>query len=131
MDCAICKRNRKQRWEEQNPDSRLQSSLNQLGIGVTVEWYRAKEQEQGGVCAICGKPETETRNGKIKRLSVDHDHATGEPRALLCNRCNKDLGIIETLNPEWKVKAEAYLVQHEACFATKPCNANDSLLITQ
>src|SRR2546427_6460141 len=37
MDCAICKRNRKQRWEEQNPDSRLQSSLNQRSEEHTSE----------------------------------------------------------------------------------------------
>lgn len=42
---------------------------------------------QGGLCALCRRA-----NGKAKRLAVDHDHNTGEPRGLLCGPCNKMLG---------------------------------------
>lgn len=49
---------------------------------------------QGGVCAICKKPERHRSNGpKVKRLAVDHDHTTGEVRGLLCNNCNRALGL--------------------------------------
>ena len=44
---------------------------------------------QSGVCPICGKPLT----GKI---SLDHDHATGEPRGLLHQQCNMKVAQIET-----------------------------------
>ncbi|QCU78667.1 hypothetical protein E7744_11295 [Citricoccus sp. SGAir0253] len=47
---------------------------------------------QGGVCAICGKPETVMRFGKLKTLSVDHNHVTGAPRGLLCQGCNQGIG---------------------------------------
>lgn len=47
---------------------------------------------QGGVCAACGRPERVTARGNVRRLVVDHDHATGEVRALLCDRCNRTLG---------------------------------------
>ena len=96
------------KWRQDNPDKMLQQQLNQYG--VTVEWYRAKEREQGGLCAICGQPETQQRNGKVKRLAVDHNHETGEARALLCTRCNQDLGVLENL--DWREKAEAYLQSH-------------------
>ena len=47
---------------------------------------------QGGLCAVCGD---EPPPGGIKassRLHVDHDHATGKVRALLCTRCNRGIG---------------------------------------
>ena len=44
---------------------------------------------QNGICPICDKPLT----GKI---SLDHDHATGEPRGLLHQQCNMKVAQIET-----------------------------------
>jgi hypothetical protein len=44
---------------------------------------------QKGICPICDKPLT----GKI---SLDHDHATGEPRGLLHQQCNLKVAQIET-----------------------------------
>jgi len=44
---------------------------------------------QGGACAICGKPQDKQTG---KGLVVDHDHATGNVRGLLCNACNGGLG---------------------------------------
>lgn len=43
------------------------------------------------MCAICGSKGTQTKKG-IFRLSVDHDHQTGEIRGLLCHKCNVSLG---------------------------------------
>ena len=60
---------------------------------LTHEEYEAMHDAQGGVCAICGKEETATdRNGKVRHLAIDHDHATGKVRGLLCNACNSGLG---------------------------------------
>ena len=55
--------------------------------GLTSEEYWKVYEYQGGTCAICQRA-----TGKRKRLSVDHDHATGEVRMLLCTRCNRMLG---------------------------------------
>jgi hypothetical protein len=45
--------------------------------------------EQEGKCAICGVHEDDASD---HRLRLDHDHATGQPRALLCHHCNVGLG---------------------------------------
>jgi hypothetical protein len=55
--------------------------------GVTREDYASMMDSQGGVCAICA--EGCDLHG---HLCVDHDHATGEVRGLLCHRCNAGLG---------------------------------------
>jgi hypothetical protein len=55
--------------------------------GLTREDYDEILRDQGGVCAICKAEPKPT-----KRLSVDHNHATGEVRGLLCTSCNHGLG---------------------------------------
>lgn len=58
---------------------------------LTVEQYDAILKEQNGVCYMCGCAEPV----KGRRLSVDHDHDTGQIRGLLCSRCNPILGKLE------------------------------------
>lgn len=72
--------------------------------GLTVEEYDALLEKQCGVCAIC---EALPPVGRLRRLSVDHDHVTGEVRGLLCQRCNMALHFLE--NTEWNERATAYL----------------------
>jgi len=55
--------------------------------GMTVEQYDQMLKSQGGLCAICRQPSVTG-----KRLHVDHDHATGRRRGLLCHHCNTALG---------------------------------------
>ncbi len=50
---------------------------------ITPERYDAILKAQGGVCAIC-KSVTRSK----KKMHVDHDHATGQVRGILCTRCN-------------------------------------------
>lgn len=60
---------------------------------ITPEKYAELYTLQGGLCAICLEPETITvRSRNPWTLAVDHDHATGRVRGLLCNRCNLLLG---------------------------------------
>ncbi len=55
-------------------------------FNLTVQDYEHMLKLQRSVCAICEQPE------KTRRLSVDHCHATGVVRGLLCRRCNVALG---------------------------------------
>lgn len=55
--------------------------------GLARGEYDRRFAEQDGGCAICRKALEDGRN-----LHVDHDHATGAVRALLCTSCNNLLG---------------------------------------
>ena len=55
---------------------------------ITQDEFLFKENEQGGVCYLC---KSKPNSGK-KVLVVDHDHATGQVRRLLCDKCNRGLG---------------------------------------
>jgi hypothetical protein len=61
-------------------------------FGITPEKYAELFKSQNGTCAICNNPETATRLGKVKALSVDHCHKSGAIRGLLCSDCNTGIG---------------------------------------
>ena len=89
-------RKRNNNWNQRHPERHRkawsEASWRRYGIvGMTVERYEKMLADQGGVCAVCFGPP----RGKNKRLAVDHDHNTGEPRGLLCSKCNKDLAVVE------------------------------------
>jgi hypothetical protein len=60
--------------------------------GLTPKNFDAMHAAQKGLCAICGEPSNAQRMGRKRALSIDHDHATGKVRALLCYHCNSGLG---------------------------------------
>lgn len=78
--------------------------------GLTPEQYFAVHKSQGGVCAICKKPETsvDSRRRKIRDLSIDHNHVTKENRGLLCHLCNNAIGLLKD-NPAFCRAAADYL----------------------
>lgn len=67
--------------------------------GITATEWAARVEAQGGVCAICGKLPRGRANGgaredlPVAAFHVDHDHATGRVRGLLCGNCNTALGL--------------------------------------
>lgn len=62
--------------------------------GLTIAEYEAMLISQDYRCAICRLPETHVHGTtkKVQPLSVDHDHATGRVRGLLCHACNITVG---------------------------------------
>ena len=65
--------------------------------GITLEHYNDLYDRQGGVCAICNKPETAVhrQTGEAMLLPYDHDHTSGNGRGLLCSLCNRGLGMFQ------------------------------------
>lgn len=80
---------------------------------LTLENYDNMLKEQNGVCAICGKKETNRSNpkGKIDSLRVDHCHKTGRVRGLLCSECNFGISKFKD-DIELIKKAIQYLKKH-------------------
>lgn len=60
--------------------------------GLTLESYDALLDTQGGLCGICG---TDKPTGRWKVFAVDHCHVTGKVRGLLCNECNRGMGLLK------------------------------------
>lgn len=74
--------------------------------GITEEEFNSMLERQEGKCAICG-----TTDWGKPSPSIDHDHKTGKVRALLCNRCNRVLGLAED-SPELLSMMSNYLKKY-------------------
>jgi hypothetical protein len=73
---------RRRRRRAADPD--LRDKCRVQSYGLSLQDYRAMLERQGKVCGICKTPG--------KPLCVDHCHATGKVRGLLCRDCNLGLG---------------------------------------
>lgn len=73
-----------QRHRERHPDYTRRKTL-RLRYNLTLEGLAAMRDRQDGRCAICQEPLPE-------KYDIDHDHATGRVRGLLCGPCNRGLG---------------------------------------
>lgn len=97
--CKEC--SRKHPRKSVRPETRLKHNLKQYGL--SPEEWRNLFSAQFGLCAICKNPES-----GVRRLSVDHDHATRKVRGLLCSNCNFGIGYLKE-SEETLTSAIAYL----------------------
>jgi hypothetical protein len=87
--------------------------------GLTHAAYDALLLSQGSTCAICRRPPLAG-----KPLCVDHDHASGKVRALLCHHCNTVAGHAETAGVPL-LAVHAYLLHHSSPHTeAQPCPAS-------
>ena len=115
--CIECNRLKTRLWKKNNREkrniqerkeySRKKNKDLRLMYGITLVQYMEMLEEQGSMCAICGKKQSEL----TRWLSVDHNHMTGKIRALLCPHCNSLLGHARE-SQEILTKAIGYLNEH-------------------
>lgn len=71
------------------PLERLRLHKAKTKYGLSPDQFRALFDSHGGKCHICG---TTKPGGRFDTFHIDHCHATGEVRGLLCATCNNILG---------------------------------------
>jgi hypothetical protein len=79
---------RRQRRRERRRTGRHRNYHNKHRYGMSESDYEQWLARQGGGCAICGRT-------CRRRLAVDHCHASGNVRGLLCIKCNLGLGLYD------------------------------------
>lgn len=84
--------------------------------GLTEKDYELLLEKQDGKCGICGIKEIDfITNNKIKRkitrFFIDHDHETKIIRGLLCDKCNRGIGLLGD-SYESVIKATFYLKKY-------------------
>lgn len=85
-------------WKRTEAGKRSKQRTRLARYGITLEDYEALWLAQGGKCANPGCDNAYPLWGTGDRneiLCVDHDHATGQVRGLLCSGCNKTLGYMQ------------------------------------
>lgn len=103
--CATCRSSRMRAQNAANPALREAThyrSRIKAAYGITPEDVETMRARQRGLCAICEKAVVG------RRMSIDHCHATGKVRGLLCSHCNLMLGHSKD-NPVVLQRAIAYL----------------------
>ena len=71
-------------YKRHNP-GRVKAYILKQKYKLTPEERAQMINDQGGCCEICGVFQGE-------KLEIDHNHATGKVRAMLCRNCNSGLG---------------------------------------
>ena len=84
--CKPCHQNYR-RENPNKPKNRKNEKL-KLRYGLTYDQWEEMREAENYSCMACGITEEEL--GRV--LDVDHCHATGKARGLLCNACNTSLG---------------------------------------
>jgi hypothetical protein len=102
---------RVKKFRTENPEKIRDTKLKQT-YGVGIEYFNVKLKEQDGVCAGCGRNYKVKWRGKEVEMSLDHNHKTGEPRGVLCIKCNRGLGLLEE-NPQTMLNLIEYINKHK------------------
>lgn len=112
--CKVIKRIDEFYADKRNRDGRMSYCIECFGrkqtnthrqrkYGITTSDYEEMLEAQGGRCTICHEE---------SKLVIDHCHRGGQVRSLLCDRCNRLLGIVDD-NQSLLLQAVEFLKQHQ------------------
>lgn len=102
------KRGLKQTYCKECQKKKAMASTIEKKYGITIADRDQMEVAQAGRCAICGEEGP---------LNIDHDHATGRVRSLLCRSCNTGLGMFKD-RAVILAEAAKYIERHSATTLT-------------
>lgn len=114
-ECRLCYKERDRKYNASAKGRRRADTKKLAPYGITIEDYARLSEFQAGLCAICRRPEgrIDSRSGRAHLLHVDHNHATGAVRGLLCGKCNRAIGLLND-DPELLKVALKYLENQAA-----------------
>lgn len=98
--CAPCRYKSKRIHDDKGDAQRLHQLKRKYGM--TLEEFDGWWIVFKGKCGVCGcgmRMPLKQRGQPLDVVAIDHDHKTGLVRGLLCNACNKGIGLFKD-NPE-------------------------------
>ncbi len=101
------RRNRRKRKTE----NRSRDHTLRMRYGISEAEWNDLFEKQGNRCAICRTSEPKSKVG----WHTDHDHQTGVVRGILCENCNRGLGMYAE-DITFLARAASYLGVHKGVF---------------
>jgi len=93
--CIECSKwKQKNSWDSRTPKKRLEQHL-KYKYRIDLDTFLVALELQKGNCAICktALPDLFSYENRRRGYAIDHNHATGEFRGILCLECNTLLGM--------------------------------------
>lgn len=101
-------------WIERHPECGKEYAWRWAGIDWSYDKFLEMFKSQDGKCLGCecelAKSRKEKKEG-MRLANLDHDHATGKVRGILCSHCNQALGNVFD-NANTLIRLSEYVEKH-------------------
>jgi len=92
--CKICMRNDRRVWAKTKGAKKfIRNQGYKSRYGISYEVFEEMLKSCDYTCHICGCKVVQKHGGN--KACLDHCHTTGNLRGVLCNRCNKGIGLLD------------------------------------